>query len=74
MPLGSVVRGIYADGSVLAQQWGGTAISRYSQGLRPLRFGTASGPLHAITVQRPGQRAPDLVVAVPEGTRRVQLP
>lgn len=72
-PLGSIVRGIYADGSVLAQQWGGTTISRYSQGLRPLRFGTATGPLLQLSLQRPGQIAPDRYVAVPPGARRVAL-
>jgi hypothetical protein len=53
-PLGSLVRGYYADGSVLLQQWGSADNNRYSQGILPLRFGVGEVPLVAVGLKHPG--------------------
>ncbi len=69
-PLGTLVRGHYADGTVLVQQWGSADVSRYSQGLLPLRFGVSNTPLESIDAQWPGETEPRTIVNIePDQTR-----
>ena len=72
-PLGSLVRGYYADGSVLVQQWGSADNNRYSQGLLPLRFGVGKVPLVSVGLQRPGELGERKRAHVAEGQEYVQL-
>jgi hypothetical protein len=65
-PPGTLVKGFYRDGGILAQQVGATQTSRYSQGNHPLVFGTAnSNALTCITRQRPGHRASETIWSAP---------
>ncbi|MBA2320695.1 MAG: VCBS repeat-containing protein [Deltaproteobacteria bacterium] len=58
-PLGTVVRGHYFSGDVLAQSWGQAQVTRYHQGLLPLRFGSPGhDPLVGLSLQCPGCPAP----------------
>jgi hypothetical protein len=72
-PLGSLVRGYYADGSILVQQWGSADTSRFSQGLQPLRFGVGEVPLVSVGVQRPGEGTEYVRATLVEGTNRISI-
>ena len=72
-PLGSLLRGYYADDSILVQQWGSADNSRYSQGLLPLRFGVGELPPASVGVQWPGEDGEYQRAELTEGTTRVSL-
>lgn len=74
LPLGTVVRGHYDDGTAQAQQWGAASVTQFSQSLQPLRFGQAPGvPLVELGVQLPGDVVERYRVEVPAGATRVDL-
>jgi len=56
-PVGALVTAFYADGTARTQRFGSTVVTRYSQGLAPLRFGIPDGAaIERIEVRWPGGR------------------
>ncbi len=72
-PLGTLVRGYYADGSTLVQQWGSADTSRYSQSLQPLVFGVAGVPLVEIGLQWPGELGERKRITLASGQTQLTL-